>query len=47
MVHSNNAARVRLWMNIKQPLTNNEPAIETRMISYADLKTPEFARSIL
>jgi len=43
MVHSNNAARVRLWMNIKQPLTNNEPAIETRMISYADLKTPEFA----
>lgn len=40
MVHSNNAARIRLWISLKG-LTGD---IESRMITYPDLKTPEFAK---
>jgi len=42
MVHSNNAARIRLWMALKRP-EGMEDVIETRMITYPDLQTPEFA----
>jgi len=42
MVHSNNAARVRLWMQLKKP-GGMEEAIETRTVAYPDLKTAEFA----
>ena len=38
MVHSNNAARVRLWLRLK----GLEDAVETRMITYGDLKSPEY-----
>lgn len=40
MVHSNNAARIRIWIKLKG-LT---PHIETKMITYADLQSEEFAR---
>merc|ERR1719399_545601 len=42
MVHSNNACRVRLWMQLKKP-GGMEDAIETRVVTYADLKTSAFA----
>ena len=40
MVHSNNAARIRLWLACKQlpPRT-----VETRTVTYADLKSPDYA----
>ncbi len=39
MVHSNNAARVRLWLRLKGMTS----AIDTRVVTYADLQTAEFA----
>mmetsp|Transcript_5730 Transcript_5730/g.11258 ORF Transcript_5730/g.11258 Transcript_5730/m.11258 type:complete len:604 (+) Transcript_5730:71-1882(+) len=42
MVHSNNAARVRLWMQLKKP-GGMEEVIESRIVRYPDLKTAEFA----
>ena len=39
MVHSNNAARIRLWLRLKE-LQN---VIEPRTVVYADLQSPEFA----
>jgi len=42
MLHSNNAARVRLWMDLKKPGGMSD-VIETRMVQYPDLQTPEFA----
>jgi len=42
MVHSNNAARVRLWMALKRD-GGMDDEIETRVIKYPDLQTPEFA----
>ena len=41
MVHSNNAARVRLWMALKKPGGMSD-TIETRLVKYPDLKTREF-----
>ena len=44
MVHSNNAARVRLWLRLKAISDTCEtPCVETRMVTYPDLQTPEFA----
>ena len=43
MVHSNNAARVRLWMQLKRP-GGMEELIESRTITYPDLKTADFAK---
>mmetsp|Transcript_58846 Transcript_58846/g.137442 ORF Transcript_58846/g.137442 Transcript_58846/m.137442 type:complete len:276 (-) Transcript_58846:112-939(-) len=40
MVHSNNAARIRLWIQLKR-LSDK---IDTKMITYADLQSPEYAR---
>ena len=40
MQHSNNAARIRLWIALKG-LKKNE--IDVKMIAYPDLQTPEFA----
>ncbi|KAL9178891.1 hypothetical protein ACHAXT_011864 [Thalassiosira profunda] len=45
MVHSNNAARVRLWVQMKKPLGAMRDEIETRTIAYPDLQAPEFARA--
>lgn len=39
MLHSNNAARIRLWLALKEGMSNQ---IETRMVSYSDLKTESF-----
>ena len=43
MVHSNNAARVRLWMQLKRPGGMTD-FIETRTLAYPDLQSAEFAR---
>ena len=43
MLHSNNAARIRLWMALKKPGGMSD-LVETRMIEYPDLKTPAFAK---
>lgn len=40
MKHSNNAARVRLWLKLK----GFENKVDTNMLSYADLQSDEFAR---
>mmetsp|Transcript_13853 Transcript_13853/g.25441 ORF Transcript_13853/g.25441 Transcript_13853/m.25441 type:complete len:276 (+) Transcript_13853:35-862(+) len=40
MVHSNNAARIRLWIRLKG-LTDK---IDTKLITYADLQSPDYAR---
>lgn len=40
MVHSNNAARVRLWLQLKKV---PEEAVKVRMITYADLQDPNYA----
>ena len=40
MKHSNNAARIRLWRALKEGMTDE---IERRVVSYPDLKSPEFA----
>ena len=42
MCHSNNAARVRLWMALKRPGGMGH-AIESRMLTYPDLKKADFA----
>ena len=42
MVHSNNAARVRLWMALKKPGGMAE-AIDVRMVTYPELQTASFA----
>eukprot|EP00420_Gonyaulax_spinifera_P034744 CAMPEP_0197880678 /NCGR_PEP_ID=MMETSP1439-20131203/8398_1 /TAXON_ID=66791 /ORGANISM="Gonyaulax spinifera, Strain CCMP409" /LENGTH=344 /DNA_ID=CAMNT_0043500241 /DNA_START=33 /DNA_END=1067 /DNA_ORIENTATION=+ len=39
MVHSNNAARIRIWMRLK----GLQDVIERRVVTYADLQSPEFA----
>jgi len=41
MVHSNNAARIRLWMQLKKP-GGMEDVIESRVVQYPDLKTQAF-----
>ena len=41
MVHSNNAARVRLWMDLKRDLGMGG-LIDTHMVQYPDLQSPEF-----
>ncbi len=41
MAHSNNAARIRLWIDIKRPEGMGQ-FIESQMLSYTDLKTPSF-----
>ena len=40
MIHSNNAARVRLLIRLK----GLEDKIEIKMVTYADLKSDEFAK---
>ena len=40
MQHSNNAARIRLWMQLKRP-GGMEDAIATKMIQYPDLQSAE------
>ena len=40
MRHSNNAARCRLWLALKEDVA---AVVETRTVTYADLQTPEFA----
>eukprot|EP00441_Pelagodinium_beii_P005005 CAMPEP_0197683078 /NCGR_PEP_ID=MMETSP1338-20131121/97409_1 /TAXON_ID=43686 ORGANISM="Pelagodinium beii, Strain RCC1491" /NCGR_SAMPLE_ID=MMETSP1338 /ASSEMBLY_ACC=CAM_ASM_000754 /LENGTH=81 /DNA_ID=CAMNT_0043264615 /DNA_START=51 /DNA_END=293 /DNA_ORIENTATION=+ len=40
MVHSNNAARIRLWRNLKEGMQDE---IDVKMVTYPDLKSPEFA----
>ena len=42
IVHSNNAARVRLWMQLKRE-GGMEELIETRVVAYPDLQTAAFA----
>merc|ERR1719482_2681488 len=42
MVHSNNAARVRLWMQLKKP-GGMADLIETKVVQYPDLQTAAFA----
>ena len=42
MVHSNNAARIRLWLRLK----GMEGEIETRMVTYPDLQTEEFKAAV-
>lgn len=39
MKHSNNAARIRLWMALKDGVKDK---IERRVVTYPDLQTPEF-----
>ena len=38
MIHSNNAARIRLWLK----LTRLDHLVDTKMTTYADLQTEEF-----
>ena len=40
MTHSNNAARIRLWLNMKQSM---QKEIDTIKITYADLQSKEYA----
>jgi len=40
MVHSNNAARIRIWIRMK----GLQDSIESRMVTYADLQTPEYMK---
>jgi len=42
MKHSNNAARIRLWLRMDDNPHSGE--IDTTMVRYDDLKTPEFAK---
>jgi len=42
MVHSNNAARVRLWMALKKP-GGMADAIDVKMVTYPELQTASFA----
>lgn len=41
MQHSNNAARIRLWLKLKGG--NVADIIERKVVAYPDLQTPEFA----
>jgi len=41
MKHSNNAARIRLWLMLKDGMQDK---IETRTLTYPELKSEEFAR---
>jgi hypothetical protein len=43
MLHSNNAARVRLWMKLKRP-TGMADAIDTCIVTYPELQSAEFAK---
>ena len=43
MVHSNNAARVRLWMALKKP-GGMADTFDVHMTTYPDLQSPEFMR---
>lgn len=40
MIHSNNAARVRLWLRLQ----NLDDEVETKLITYADLQSPEYEK---
>mmetsp|Transcript_59032 Transcript_59032/g.140988 ORF Transcript_59032/g.140988 Transcript_59032/m.140988 type:complete len:271 (-) Transcript_59032:353-1165(-) len=40
MIHSNNAARIRLWIKLK----GLSDRIDTKMITYADLKSAEYLK---
>ena len=42
MLHSNNAARVRLWMALKKP-GGMADAIDVKMVTYPELQTASFA----
>jgi glutathione S-transferase len=41
MIHSNNAARIRLWIMLKQGMAD---LIEAKMVTYPELKSEEFAK---
>lgn len=41
MIHSNNAARIRLWLMLKEGV---DGLVETRMLEYPDLKTESFLK---
>lgn len=41
MKHSNNAARIRLWLALKDGVADR---VTTRMLTYPELKEPEFAK---
>uniref|UniRef100_A0A7S1MGU6 Glutathione transferase n=1 Tax=Alexandrium catenella TaxID=2925 RepID=A0A7S1MGU6_ALECA len=41
MIHSNNAARIRLWLALKEGMAER---VETRMVTYPDLKTEAFLK---
>jgi len=45
MIHSNNAARVRLWMALKrgENAASMSNLIDSRMVQYSDLQSTEFA----
>lgn len=43
MKHSNNAARIRLWLNLKKDFKDSD-LIDTKMIGYQDLGTFEFGQ---
>jgi glutathione S-transferase len=42
MIHSNNAARIRLWRDFSPPEVQEK--IETKMTTYANLRQPEYAK---
>eukprot|EP00931_Biecheleriopsis_adriatica_P090863 TRINITY_DN64782_c0_g1_i1.p1 TRINITY_DN64782_c0_g1~~TRINITY_DN64782_c0_g1_i1.p1 ORF type:complete len:280 (-),score=57.47 TRINITY_DN64782_c0_g1_i1:107-946(-) len=41
MIHSNNAARIRLWAMLKEGI---DDIIESKMLTYPELKSPEFEK---
>ena len=43
MVHSNNAARIRLWMALKKPGGSMANAIDVKMVTYPELQAASFA----
>mmetsp|Transcript_55367 Transcript_55367/g.177598 ORF Transcript_55367/g.177598 Transcript_55367/m.177598 type:complete len:579 (+) Transcript_55367:50-1786(+) len=40
MIHSNNAARIRLWLKLKSGMVDK---VNVRMLTYPDLQSPDFA----
>lgn len=42
MIHSNNAARVRIWLRLKG--LEPEDAVQSHLVTYADLQSPDYAR---
>ena len=42
MIHSNNAARIRLWLRLKR-LEGDPAPVVTTMVTYPDLQSAEFA----